>query len=203
MSMPLSSLFRSNEIKLSEKNEASVVRDCLMGELEYQMRERQHTQWQREEDRKKKQGVADYSWLVSTPPKYYAPPQLQLLQLEELCSEVRPAETGRVINRFREVLVREPRVEEIPLLLKAVMHQVIQERPQEETLGEWVAKRTTSLTRLRSNVRVSPLNTADAGDMDRQVTQRSLSMPEFSTRTRTSQPRSLAEFCTNFDDLPV
>ncbi|XP_038069515.1 protein RD3-like [Patiria miniata] len=202
MSMPLTSLFRSNEIKLSEKNEASVVRDCLMAELEYQMRERQHAKWQEEEDRKKKQGVADYSWLVSTPPKYFTPPQLQVLQLEELCGDVRSTETGRIINRFRDVLAREPQVEEIPLLLNAVMHQVIQERPQEETLSEWVAKRTSSLTRLRNNVRVSPLNT-DSADDNTQVTKRSLSMPEFSARARTGQPRSLAEFCTNIDDLPV
>ena len=135
-SMPLTSLFR-NELKLTEKNEASVVRECLMTELEFQIKESQHAVWQREDERKKQQGVADYSWLASAPPKYYAIPQLQVLQLEELCTTVKSTETGRIINRFRELLVREPRVEEIPLLLKAVMDQVIQERPQEETLSEW------------------------------------------------------------------
>ena len=64
-----------------------------------------------------------------------------------------------------------------------------------------VVKRTTSLSRIRSNVRVSPLNTDD-DDINNQATKRSLSMPEFSAR-KTVQPRSLVEFCTNIDDLPV
>ncbi|XP_071807221.1 protein RD3-like [Asterias amurensis] len=198
--MPLTSLFR-NELKLTERNETSVVRECLLMELEFQIKECENANRQREDEQKKKQGVADYSWLASAPPKYYSVPQLQMLQLEELCSEIKSTETGRIINRYRELLVREPRVEELPLLMKAVMDQVIQERPQEETLSEWVVKRTTSLTRMRNHVRVSPLN-LDDDDVNNKATKRSLSMPEFSAR-RTVQPRSLAEFCTHIDDLPV
>ena len=51
-------------------------------------------------------------------------PQLERLELEELCLKVKPEESGRVITEFRNSLTREPTVEEIPKLLKACILQV-------------------------------------------------------------------------------
>ena len=106
--MSLSGLFRQQDPRIPAKPDGMVVRECLFNELETQMREVQQRQWAADQIERQRKQTVDYSWLVSSPPKYYSIPQLQQLELEDLCSKVRPAETGRIISQFRELVSRQP-----------------------------------------------------------------------------------------------
>ena len=108
--------------------------------------------------REDKMGV-DYSWLVIKPPKPYSIPQLERLELEELCMKVKPQESAVIIRTFRAALVREPHVEEIPKIFRAVIIQLLEGRPAEETFPEWVRK---SLVNLRPASRIMPLRDSDS-----------------------------------------
>ena len=196
--MSLGSLFRSEQ-KPPIKDDTITSRECLIAELEFQMREAQHKKWEQEREEKRKQGVPDYSWLVSTPPKYYEIPTLQQLELDELCSKVRPQESGKIIVNFRRILERGPRVDEMPAVLKAIIKQTIQQRPPEESLAGWVSRRAISAVRTRT-VRVTPINVEETHEQ--RIQRRAMSLPDFRARP-VIQPRSLPEYCANLDDLPV
>ena len=64
-----------------------------------------------------------------------------------------------IIRMFRAALVREPAVEDIPKIFRAVIIQLLEGRPTEETLPEWVRK---NLTRLRPTARIMPLRETDS-----------------------------------------
>ena len=74
--------------QVPERDEHMAVVDSLMSELDYHVKDIFHLQQQRErEERRVKTGV-DYSWLVAATPKVYEVPQLERLELEELCLKV-------------------------------------------------------------------------------------------------------------------
>ena len=198
--MSLGSLFKAEQ-KPPVKGDAVSSRECLITELEFQMREAQHRKWEQERELKRKQGVPDYSWLVSAPPKYYEIPTIQQLELDELCSKIRPQETGKVVVHFRSILERGPHVEEMPLILKALVKQTIQDRPPDDTITGWMSKRAMSAVRARS-VKVMPISVEDMNDSQLMMSRRAMSLPDFTAR-HVIQPRSLAEYCANLDDLPV
>ncbi|XP_071477919.1 protein RD3-like [Diadema setosum] len=202
--MSLTNMFRQDP-RIPAKPEATVVRECLFNELEGQLRELQHQHWQAEQTEKQRKQTVDYSWLVSSQPKYYVVPQLQQLELEDLCSKVKASETGRIITRFREILTRRPEVKEVPQILKAVIIQVLQDRPPEETITDWMWKKTNNLTKVKQNIRVHPLSSVSE-QVDRQYghtrSRRAISVPEFGN-SATLRSRSLPEFCANMDSLPV
>ncbi len=76
---------------------------------------------------------------------------------------MKPDECGRIITELRSCLQREPTVEEVPRLLRAVILQVLEGRPKEETMMEWMSK---SLTKLRpsSSMKVAPVYADGDGD---------------------------------------
>ncbi|XP_070559935.1 protein RD3-like [Ptychodera flava] len=208
--MPLMSWFRGSDCRPPEKSETVVVTESLLLELDTQIRENERIAREKDHEEKIKRSSVDYSWLISTPPKNFEIPQIQRLEIEELCTKVKPQESGKVITRFREVLERNPKVQEIPLLFKSVIQQVLQERPKEESVGEWVLKRTASLTKLKPAIhtRVYPFGSGNEDDTHSDETEmvetrRVMSLPEFSTPQPKSRYNSLPEFCAKTDDLPV
>ncbi|XP_002737849.1 protein RD3-like [Saccoglossus kowalevskii] len=211
--MPLTSWFRGADYRPPEKCESIVVAESLLLELDTQMKEIERISREKEQEDKMKNSCVDYTWLISAPSKSFEMPQIQRLEIEELCSKVKPQESGKVITRFREILLRKPCVEEIPPLFKAVLQQVLQERPKEESLGEWVLKRTASLTKLKPSLhtRVYPFGgsgsdneSTGTDETEMTETRRVMSLPEFTNSpTQNSRYNSLPAFCANMDELPV
>ena len=157
-----------------EKSESVLVTESLLMELDYQMREAEERMKQVKQDHKRKiSGGVDYGWLCMTREKPFEMAQLERLELEELCKKIKPDECGRVILMFRDALVREPEVHEVPRILRAVICQVLDGRPKEETMPEWVMRSITSLSKFRPNTRVSPI---DIQDDSEGVSQNSTSM---------------------------
>ena len=148
-----------------------MVMESLILELDCQCKELDKANRDREQEERRKQTMVDYSWLISSPKKNYEIPQLERLELEELCYHVKPSECGRIITAFRDCLLNEPKVYELPRLMKACIRQVLDQRPKEESLTEWVSKKTASLTnmKLRPQTKIVPF-AADMEDVESQST---------------------------------
>lgn len=132
-----------------ERDERMMVADSLLLELEFHMKEGEQIAKEKEQEERRQQTGVDYSWLISAPVKPYEIPQLERLEIEDLCYQVKPSESGKVVTLFRDSILNEPKVSEIPKIFKACIRQVIEQRPKEETLTEWVVKRTVSLSSLK------------------------------------------------------
>ena len=171
-----------------EKNDALVVQESLLMELDFQIREAERRLKEEEEELKRQKSGVDYSWLVNQPPKVYEMPQLERLELEEVCAKVKPNESGQVIMMFRGSLSREPPPHEIPRILRAIIIQILEGRPKEETMTEWVVKRTASLAtlRIRPQSKVTPLGPE-----------------EFELENGRAMARSNPEFGDRVEDLPI
>ena len=164
--------------------------ESLVLELECQCRDLEKLYRDRELEEKRKQTLVDYSWLVSSPHKYYEVPQLERLELEELCYSVKPSECGKIITAFRDSLLNEPKVSDLPRIMKACVHQALEQRPKEETLTDWVSKKTASLTnmKLRPQTKVVPF-AADMDDIESQSSastesdNRAHTLPRYSSHT--------------------
>lgn len=158
--MPLSGWLKSwIASQPSQKSDKIMVCESLLMELDFQMQETEAAIRERElEERRQRNGGVDYSWLVSDHPKPYEMPQLERLELEELCMKVKPEECGRVISSFRESIACQERpVSEIPRVLKAVIHPIIEGRPKEETMPEWMMRSLTNLTKIRPSRSIVPI----------------------------------------------
>ncbi|XP_034037244.1 RD3 domain-containing protein [Thalassophryne amazonica] len=72
---------------------------------------------------------ADYSWLVNTPvPRHYQLTPNDLLELQDLCEKIPPAQCGPVIVRFRRLVSQmEPEVHEVPRLFRSVLRDCVDE----------------------------------------------------------------------------
>ncbi len=150
--------------QMPEKKESIMVAESLFMELEYQMRAVEEEEQGREkETRREAMGGVDYSWLATSTQKTYEIPQLERLELEEVCMKIKPSECSRVITSFREALVREPQVHELPRIMRAAVNTVLEGRPKEDTMPEWISKSLTSLSsmaKMRPAIsrRITPIN---------------------------------------------
>lgn len=114
-------------------------------------------------------------------------PQMDRLDLEELCYKVIGTECTQIISHFREAMSRDPQVEELPYIMRSCVKKVLDMRPAPVTFSDWVAKRTPQLSsfmlRPPGKIRPSP---AEAEDIEMQSQQeesgrknRAFSMPNF------------------------
>ena len=158
--------------KPPEKDEQMMLTDSLMLELEFHIREAEKLNRDKEQELRRQQTGVDYSWLVTTPVKCYEIPQLVRLELEELCYQIKPSECGKVISLFRDSLLNEPNVTDMPRIMKSCIQQILDQRPKEETLTQWVAKRTVSLTniKIRPQSKISPTDVDVNDDVESQST---------------------------------
>ena len=163
------------------------------------MREIEQLDQDRKEEERKKQSSVDYSWLVGVKKKSYEMPQLERLGLEELCMKVKPTECGRIISMFRDNILREPSVEEVPRMLRAVITTVMDGRPKEDTIPEWLSK---SFTRLRPSSRVSISPLAPSED-DLEMQRAASAAGDAPSSNESGKAVSLFSKSHSVDQLPV
>lgn len=187
-----------------EKPESVVIAESLLMELDAQIKEAEERQREKELEERRKTQAVDYSWLITTVPKSYEMQPVERLELEDLCSKVSPHESGQVITMFRGLLVREPPIPEIPRILRSVIMQTMQRRPKEETMTDWVTRRTKSIAQLRPSSKVMPLLASeDASSLDRRT-----SLPAYCTHNQVPEElnvQNLQRACrpVRLEDLPV
>ncbi|CAE1330994.1 unnamed protein product [Acanthosepion pharaonis] len=154
----------------SEKNVHVVVTESLLLELETQLKELELHYWELEQKERRQQTGVDYSWLVSNSTRSFQIPPVEHSQLVLICQQVQPEECSRIIKLFRDALLRMPHLNEVTGIFKAVITQVIQQRPKEETFTEWFTSKTVSILNnvkyTRPSPRISPIS--DIIDIERQ-----------------------------------
>ncbi|KAK7102881.1 protein RD3-like [Littorina saxatilis] len=179
--------------RLPERNEQMAVAECLMAELDFHLKELNRISQHRQKEERRMQSGVDYSWLVAAAPKSYEIPQLERLELEELCLKLDVSECTKVISLFRDAILREPRVEDLARIMRSCVIQILEQKPQTRSgsvhLTEWMSRRASSLAnlRLKSGTRVGPSQDAaeSLDDIEMQAegqgrTARAYSMPNFS-----------------------
>lgn len=161
---PLKSVWKTlvsnDQRKPPIRNAKTVVADSIMSELDYSIKEIEKVKLQREQEESRKKTGVDYSWLMTTQPKGYEIPQLERLELEELFYQVKPEECGKILTLFRDSLLNDPEPYELPSIMKACTRQILQQRPKEPSLSEWVTQRTMSLSNLKGR-HIAKVNPSD------------------------------------------
>ncbi|CAB1433251.1 unnamed protein product [Pleuronectes platessa] len=88
--------------------------------------------------RRSSSSTADYSWLANTPTlqPYELTPN-DLLELQELCAKIPPAQCGPLIVRFRRMVSQmEPEVHEVARLFRSVLRDCVDEMNGNEYVQE-------------------------------------------------------------------
>ena len=191
---------KNNEMP-PEKSESVQVCESLMMELDYQMQEAEQQAREKEREEKRKQSGVDYSWLATAQSKAYEMPELERLQLEQLCMKVKPIECSRVISMFRDSVLREPPFQEMPHLMRSVVLHVVDNRPKEDTMGEWMMK---SLTKLKpASPRVVPITDPDDVEMQRSSSSSAVWTTRVQPSDRTDSGSVSISGDQTVDSLPV
>ncbi|KAI8511298.1 retina development in camera-type eye [Branchiostoma belcheri] len=147
-----------------------------------------------EEEERRRQTKVDYSWLACTSARSrprYQMSQMDRLELETMCSQVRPEESGDVIVRFRDRLYPEMPPQEIPLVLRAVIRQVFQRRnPAPDSWARRLRSQSMILWTTQSSARVHPSSRESSGEetgieMD---ARRVYSLPDFTAKSVAQLP---------------
>ncbi|XP_017535014.1 protein RD3-like [Manis javanica] len=83
---------------------SDVVTNTLLRELRWHLKERERLTQEIENEQKAKKTGVDYNWLRNYQNPHMTIPATEQRQLEILCSQVQPYQTGTILSRFREVL---------------------------------------------------------------------------------------------------
>lgn len=143
-----------------------VVCDTLMMELDWQCKEAERAQRDRESEFQRLRSGVDYTWLKTTPKSTYSLSTGERLGLEELCCQVPSSYCGLVIVRLREaVQAEEPEVQEVSGLFRSVLlrtlDQVREDQDAQRLAQQWSShKRSVSLINFRSRLRINPFSSS-------------------------------------------
>ncbi|KAM9833364.1 RD3 domain-containing protein isoform X2 [Syngnathus typhle] len=157
--------------------------------------------------------AADYSWLASTPnPQPYQLTPNDLLELQDLCAKVPPAQCGPVIARFRRLVSQmEPEVYELPRLFRSALRDCLEEITgeggvQNNMLMKQQRSKSLSFVTFRSKFRSgyfsmrsglrgsrSDLQQVDWLDEDQEDDQEEREKEAIRARVRTRRSRSMPE----------
>ncbi|XP_055969741.1 protein RD3-like [Sorex fumeus] len=83
---------------------SDMVTRTLLRELKWHLKERERLIQEIENEQKVKKTGVDYNWLRNYQNPHTTIPATEQRQLEVLCSQVQPCQTGTILSRFREVL---------------------------------------------------------------------------------------------------
>ncbi|XP_034058724.1 RD3 domain-containing protein [Gymnodraco acuticeps] len=124
---PWSAVFFSEPKVPGERSTEELVTNTLMLELGAMVKRTERIRLERltEGRRRSSSSTANYSWLASHPtPQPYELTPGNLLELQDLCAKIPPAQCGPLIIRFRQLVSQiEPDVPEVSRLFRSVLHE--------------------------------------------------------------------------------
>ncbi|OBS65717.1 hypothetical protein A6R68_05790, partial [Neotoma lepida] len=104
--MPLFSWMKwpkTDSYKQTHRAGSEGVTKTLLRELKWHLKERERLIQEIQSEQKVKRTGVDYNWLRNQNP-HATIPATEQRQLEVLCSQVQPCQTGTILSRFRELL---------------------------------------------------------------------------------------------------
>ncbi|XP_074504736.1 protein RD3 [Sebastes fasciatus] len=130
---PWSAVFSLEPKVPGQRSSEELVTNTLMLELGAMVKRTERIRLERATEgrrrRRSSSSTADYSWLATAPtPQPYELTPNDLLELQDICAKVPPAQCGPVIVRFRRVVSQmEPDVQEVPRLFRSVIRDCMDE----------------------------------------------------------------------------
>ncbi|XP_035524919.1 RD3 domain-containing protein [Morone saxatilis] len=130
-----------------QRSTEELVTNTLMLELGAMVKRTERIRLERATEgrrrRRSSSSTADYSWLASNPtPQPYELTPNDLLELQDLCARIPPAQCGPLIVRFRRLVSQmEPEVHEVPRLFRTVLHDCVDEVNSNEDVQEPVIEK--------------------------------------------------------------
>ncbi|XP_028606329.1 protein RD3-like [Podarcis muralis] len=121
---------------------SEVVTKTLLRELKWHLKERERLIQEIENEQKVQKTSVDYNWLKSQQTPQITIPATEQRQLEVLCSQIQPCQTGIILSRFREVLAENDVLPwEIVYIFKQVLKEFLtnleREAQQEQLADVW------------------------------------------------------------------
>ncbi|XP_037687634.1 protein RD3-like [Choloepus didactylus] len=95
---------KNDSYKPTHNPGSEAVTKTLLRELKWHLKERERLIQEIENEQKVKKTGVDYNWLRNYQNPHTTIPATEQRQLEALCSQVQPCQTGTILSRFREVL---------------------------------------------------------------------------------------------------
>ncbi|XP_012373330.1 protein RD3-like [Octodon degus] len=95
---------KTDSYKPTQYADSDVVTKTLLRELKWHLKERERLIQEIEYEQKARKTGVDYNWLRNYQTPHTTIPATEQRQLEVLCSQVQPCQTGTILSRFREVL---------------------------------------------------------------------------------------------------
>ncbi|XP_061435381.1 protein RD3-like [Lethenteron reissneri] len=168
----------------AQRDHGEAVAELLMLELSGAVRDAERTTRAREAEFRRLRSGVDYSWLASPPrPPNMELPPAERMALEALCAQVRPADCGPTILRFRQTVCEfEAEPAEVVGLFRNVVREVVDRARSEEALRrlskQWGPSRrgrplawASALLLPRSPARIHPSDAATADSIIRSISE--------------------------------
>ncbi|XP_047210168.1 RD3 domain-containing protein [Girardinichthys multiradiatus] len=130
---PWSAVFSLEPKVPGQRTTEELVTNTLMLELGAMVKRTERIRLERATEgrrrRRSSSSTADYSWLANTPnPQPYQLTPNDLVELQDLCDKIPPAQCGPIIVRFRRMVSQmEPEVHEVPRLFRTVLRDCVDE----------------------------------------------------------------------------
>ncbi|XP_044061065.1 RD3 domain-containing protein [Siniperca chuatsi] len=130
---PWSAVFSLEPKVPGQRSTEELVTNTLMLELGAMVKRTERIRLERASEgrrrRRSSSSTADYSWLANTPtPQPYELTPNDLLELQDLCGKIPPAQCGPVIVRFRRLVSQmEPEVHDVPRMFRSVLRDCVDE----------------------------------------------------------------------------
>ncbi|XP_040414702.1 protein RD3-like [Cygnus olor] len=103
---------------------SELVTKTLLRELKWHLKERERLVQEIENEQKVQKPGTDYNWLKNYQNPQATIPATEQRQLEVLCSQIQPCQTGTILSRFREVLAEN---DVLPWEIVYIFKQVLQD----------------------------------------------------------------------------
>lgn len=182
---PWSAVFSIEPKVPGQRSTEELVTNTLMLELGAMVKRTERIRLERAKEgrrrRRSSSSAADYSWLANTPnPQPFELTPNDLLELQELCTKIPPAQCGPVIVRFRRLVSQmEPEVHEVPRMFRSVLRECVNELNENEEVQERVFEKqqrskSLSFVTFRTKFRSGPFIKGSAlrgsrGNLQQQV----------------------------------
>ncbi|XP_019966259.1 protein RD3 isoform X2 [Paralichthys olivaceus] len=129
---PWSAVFSLEPKVPGQRTAEELVTNTLMLELGAMVKRTERIRLERMAEGRRRRSsstTADYSWLANTPtPQPYELTPSDLLELQDLCAKIPPAQCGPLIVRFRRLVSQmEPEVQEVARLFRSVLRDCVDE----------------------------------------------------------------------------
>lgn len=144
---PWSAVFSMEPKVPGQRSTEELVTNTLMLELGAMVKRTERIRLERAKEgrrrRRSSSSTADYSWLATAPtPQPYELTPNDLMELQDLCAKIPPAQCGPAIVRFRRMVSQmEPEVHEVPRMFRSVLRDCVNELSENEDVQECVIEK--------------------------------------------------------------